>query len=310
MPDTDTMDRASCHLEALQWLEPEAEHLTKMKINIQPMVIQKDDNVFKQEWQSAIKQGEAKLMETMQNHLNRIIDKINAEIRRTTNDTYKKLKTLTLDKTTAKNRLEDILKKASKDRIQKLNWDWKEKERLSGLADESAAKKYSIDIVFFLWNTHNCQQSWPHWRTEVWCGCHYNSAWVPHRWTYKWINGAVQTVPMHATTRRELWWFLVVLRELDRTCQFCSKECSTKNIRDQIIEGICDGDTVEHLLQQQNLTLDAATMICQAQEAAKNQHRKILDYTPGAVLTIKQPPRSQKQSMGAATTQNFFRLWC
>ena len=61
--------------------------------------------------------------------------------------------------------------------------------------------------------------------------------------------------------------------------------------------------TLEHLLRQQNLTLDTVVIICQAQEAAKNQHREILNYTPGAVLTIKQPPHSQKQSIGAATTQ-------
>jgi len=62
--------------------------------------------------------------------------------------------------------------------------------------------------------------------------------------------------------------FLVALREITKTCNFCSDECATKNIRDQIIEGISDSDTVEHLLQEQNLTLDRAIAICRAQEAA------------------------------------------
>ena len=56
--------------------------------------------------------------------------------------------------------------------------------------------------------------------------------------------------------------FLVALREIAKTCNFCSEECTTKNIRDQIIEGINDSDTVEHLLRQQNLTLDMAVTTC------------------------------------------------
>ena len=63
--------------------------------------------------------------------------------------------------------------------------------------------------------------------------------------------------------------FLVALRELVKTCNFCSNECIEKNIRDQVIEGILDGDTIEHLLQQQNLTLSVAITACRAQEAAK-----------------------------------------
>ena len=58
--------------------------------------------------------------------------------------------------------------------------------------------------------------------------------------------------------------FLAALRELAKMCNFCFEECATKNIRGQIIEGISDADTVERLLQQQNLTLDAAISTCQA----------------------------------------------
>ena len=88
--------------------------------------------------------------------------------------------------------------------------------------------------------------------------------------------------------------FLVALREITKTCNFCSDECATKNIRDQIIEGISDSDTVEHLLQEQNLTLDRAIAICRAQEAAKNQCKEILDHTPASILAIRQPQRRQK----------------
>ena len=69
--------------------------------------------------------------------------------------------------------------------------------------------------------------------------------------------------------------YLVALQELAKTCNFCSEECAQKNIRNQIIKGINDGDTVEHLLQQPNLTLDTAINRCRAQEAAKRQRREI-----------------------------------
>jgi len=38
--------------------------------------------------------------------------------------------------------------------------------------------------------------------------------------------------------------YLVALRELTKTCNFCSDRCTQKNIRDQIIEGLMDQDTV------------------------------------------------------------------
>ena len=44
---------------------------------------------------------------------------------------------------------------------------------------------------------------------------------------------------------------------------------------DQIIEALLDGDTVEHLLQEKNLSLDRAISVCQAQEAAKKQRAAI-----------------------------------
>ena len=68
--------------------------------------------------------------------------------------------------------------------------------------------------------------------------------------------------------------FLVSLRELTKTCKFCSDECIQKSIRDQIVEGLMDGDTVEDLLKESDLTLEATTSKCRAQEAAKPHHIK------------------------------------
>ena len=57
-----------------------------------------------------------------------------------------------------------------------------------------------------------------------------------------------------------------------------------ENIRDQIIEGLLDGDTVEHL----DLTLTTTITMCRAQEAAKQQHKDIADHS---VLAIRHPPK-------------------
>ena len=42
--------------------------------------------------------------------------------------------------------------------------------------------------------------------------------------------------------------FLISLKELAKTCRFCSESCAEKDIRDQIIEGISDGDTIKYLM--------------------------------------------------------------
>ena len=87
----------------------------------------------------------------------------------------------------------------------------------------------------------------------------------------------------------------MALRELAKTCNFCSEECAQKNIRDQIIEGINDGDTLKHLFRLPNLTLDTAINTCRAQEAARRQRREITEQSPGVILSIKQPQHKTKQ---------------
>jgi len=73
-----------------------------------------------------------------------------------------------------------------------------------------------------------------------------------------------------------------LLHELVKTCNFCSDNCTRKNLCDQIIEGITDGDTIEDLLQEKDLFLDRAIQICQAQEAAKRQRASM---STGHVMT-------------------------
>ena len=87
--------------------------------------------------------------------------------------------------------------------------------------------------------------------------------------------------------------FLVSLRELVKTCNFCSEACTQKNIRDQIIEGLLDGDTIETLLQETNLTLATTISKCQAQEAAKRQ-RANLTSQPSESIAALQRPRDKR----------------
>ena len=90
--------------------------------------------------------------------------------------------------------------------------------------------------------------------------------------------------------------FLLTLRELVKTCNFCTNDCMQKNIRDQIIEGILDGDTVEDLLQIKDLTLDKAIQVCQAQEAAKKQRANMIGIHHESVAAIRNAPRKKPPS--------------
>ena len=88
--------------------------------------------------------------------------------------------------------------------------------------------------------------------------------------------------------------YLVSLRELTKTCNFCSEACAQKNIRDQIIEGLIDGDTVEHLLRQHDLTLATTITTCRAQEAAKKQRKDIADHSVLAIRHLPKQPIRQR----------------
>ena len=81
--------------------------------------------------------------------------------------------------------------------------------------------------------------------------------------------------------------FLVALRELAKTCKFCSDACTQKNIRDQIIEGLIDGDTVEDLLKEKELTLATTISKCRSLEAAKRQRAEMSGATPETIMSIR-----------------------
>ena len=62
--------------------------------------------------------------------------------------------------------------------------------------------------------------------------------------------------------------FLIDIKELVKTCAFCSK-CQPSLIRDRIVVGIQDSDTIEHMLVEKDLPLQKAIDMCRAEEAAK-----------------------------------------
>ena len=98
--------------------------------------------------------------------------------------------------------------------------------------------------------------------------------------------------------------YLVSLRELAKTCNFCNDNCLQKSLRDQVVKGLKDADTVKDLLKQRNLILDIAITTCQAMEAAKKDISSIQGTSISAtgvnsVMKYKQP---RKQSVTATSS--------
>ncbi len=84
--------------------------------------------------------------------------------------------------------------------------------------------------------------------------------------------------------------FLVSLRDLAKTCNFCDNECLKRAIRDQIIEGLQDGDTIQELLRARELTLDQAVAKCRGMEAAKKSRSQIQGATELCALQTRRQP--------------------
>ena len=82
-----------------------------------------------------------------------------------------------------------------------------------------------------------------------------------------------------------------------KTCNLCNDACTQKSLRDQIIKGLLNGDTVEHVLHENDLSLDKTVHIRQAQEAAKKQ-RAAIQQVPGyfheSVAALKTHPQKKK----------------
>ena len=96
--------------------------------------------------------------------------------------------------------------------------------------------------------------------------------------------------------------FLVSLRELAKTCNFCSNDCLQKAIRDQIIEGLQDGEFIQELLQEKKLSLEQAITKCRGLEAAKRS-RSDIQGMPEVSAIRSRPPSGPTHKYRAC-------FWC
>lgn len=143
--DTETLERATGHLESLQKAASVGRIPTKMAINIKPLVLNKENKQFKREWQAAIHDSKRRLLQTVQDHPQRVIDQTQTEIRKSTKETYRKLKAAG-DRDRAKQQLETALKRANTERQHqtklriKRKRELNEKEKVAGKPPNKKAK--------------------------------------------------------------------------------------------------------------------------------------------------------------------------
>ena len=178
---------------------------------------------------------------------------------------------------------------------------WQAYLSLSGLAEQDAAKQVQALTLCFSRETVTIVENLglsDHQRGDV-------TAVVSAIQRY--VEGHINESVERRTFRRRVQQpgetfndFLVSLRELAKTCNFCSADCTQKNIRDQIIEGLLDGDAIEHLLQEKDLTLDKAISTCRAQEAVKKQRAEITTNPrePVNVQALRRQPNPTRPTPG------------
>ena len=111
------------------------------------------------------------------------------------------------------------------------------------------------------------------------------------------INEIVEHCNFHSAAGETFDDYLIALRELAKTCRFCFNTCMQKIIRNQVIEGLLDGNTVEDLLQESDLTLTTAIKKCRSREGAKQNWSQKLsqELGIGVVATLQYLQLSNQQ---------------
>ena len=94
--------------------------------------------------------------------------------------------------------------------------------------------------------------------------------------------------------------FLVALREIAQFCGFCS-HCS--QLRDRIVTGICDEDTLRALLSDSEKALQTTISICRAQENAEQNStaissriQRVSAYRRNRTASARRPTRPRWES--------------
>ena len=170
----------------------------------------------------------------------------------------------------------------------KLQWD--SYRSLSGLAEQGAATQVQALTLCFSRDTLSVVQNLG--LTEEQRGSVDSTISAIKRYIDGHVNKTVERRNFRRRTQQtgeSFDDFLVSLRELVKTCNFCSDACTQKNIRDQIIEGLLHDDTVEDLLQETDLTLAKAVRKCQAQEAAKKQRAMLHSNNADSIAALRKP---------------------
>ena len=104
--------------------------------------------------------------------------------------------------------------------------------------------------------------------------------------------------------------FVVSLRELIKTCKFCSETCTQKNLRDQIIERLRDVETVKDLLKENNLTLNNTIDRCRCREAARKHCSDITKREPEGMAALQITQRgTANASVGPGTCSGCGGAW-
>ena len=162
---------------------------------------------------------------------------------------------------------------------------------LSGLSGESAAKQVQALQLCFSRETLNIVENLGLTETERQDQARIIAALKQH------VDGRINETIERRNLRRRIQQigesvddYLVSLRELAKTCNFCNNDCLHKAIRDQIIKGLSDGEIIQELLQVKDLTLDQAITKCRGLEAAKKSRSEIQGTADLNAARTPQPP--------------------
>ena len=136
---TDRIDRAADHLEALTRAEAKNRTPAKLRINIQPLVAQRENATFKVNWETAVRQSESNLMKCLQRHLQHIITESNQELEEATTAAFDNLKQT--DYSAARTVLKTTLEQANAERLKRNEQRKKRKLEANEKRDEKNSKK-------------------------------------------------------------------------------------------------------------------------------------------------------------------------
>ena len=138
LQETEALDRARTHLQSLRRAEERGKTPAGMAINVKPNVMEKDEVHFKSAWNLAISNAEKNLMDTLQNHLERIMAKSKKTIRKAAKDAIQSIESV-FDKPTAREAIETTIKTADQERQERNKT--REKQRLEAAKNPNPKKK-------------------------------------------------------------------------------------------------------------------------------------------------------------------------